>query len=174
MKILETKRLVLREICETDAEFILNLLNQPSFIKFIGDRGVRTVQQATNYIESRFTQSYSNFGFGLYLVELKKGKTPVGICGFVKRDSLPEPDIGFAFLPQYGGQGFAFESAKAVLKYGRDVLGLRHILAVATKDNDKSEKLLGKIGFKFESLIRLPYDDEELKLFSSDIQLKGK
>ncbi|HSK73327.1 MAG TPA: GNAT family N-acetyltransferase, partial [Pyrinomonadaceae bacterium] len=112
---------------------------------------------------------YSNFGFGLYLVELKKEKTPVGICGFVKRDSLPEPDIGFAFLPQYGGQGFAFESAEAVLKYGRDVLGLKRILAIATKDNERSEKLLGKIGFKFESLIRLPYDDEELKLFLSDI-----
>ena len=169
MKILKTKRLLLREICESDAEFILDLLNQPSFIKFIGDRGVRTVQDAINYIESRFKKIYSNFGFGLYLVELKKEKTPVGICGFVKRDSLPEPDIGFAFLPQYGGQGFAFESAEAVLKYGRDVLGLKRILAIATKDNERSEKLLGKIGFKFESLIRLPYDDEELKLFLSDI-----
>lgn len=174
MKILETKRLLLREIGESDAEFILDLLNQPSFIKFIGDRGVRTAQEAINYIESRFTQSYSNFGFGLYLVELKKEKTPVGICGFVKRYSLPDPDIGFAFLPQYGGQGYAFESADAVMKYGRKVLGFKHILAIVAKDNERSEKLLSKIGFKFERLIKLPYDDEELKLFSSDIQLKGK
>ena len=189
MKILETERLILREIVESDAGFILDLLNQPSFIKYIGDRNVRTLNQARDYIESRFTKSYAENGFGLYLVELKpefdstafarvtsesktqnpksKIQLPVGICGFVKRDSLPDADIGFAFLPQFERKGYACESAYAVMKYGREVLGLKRVLAITTQDNESSVKLLGKIGLKFERLIRLPYDDEELKLFST-------
>ena len=180
MKILETKRLILREIVKSDAAFILDLLNQPSFIKYIGDRNVRTLEQARAFIASRFTKSYRENGFGLYLVELKgeflqsaiqnpKSQigTPIGICGFIKRDSLPAADIGFAFLPQFERKGYAFESAYAVMKYGREVLGLRRVLAITTQDNESSVKLLGKIGLKFERLIRLPYDDEELKLFST-------
>ncbi len=191
MKILETKRTILREIVETDAEFTLDLLNQPSFIKYIGDRGVRTVQDAREFIENRYRQSYRVNGFGLYLVELKaafrtlaeaqvpilkskiqnpksKIELPIGICGFVKRDSLPDADIGFAFLPQFEKKGYAFESAEAVMKYGRDVLNFKRVLAITTKDNESSVKLLEKIGLKFERLIRLPGDDEELKLFSTD------
>ncbi len=167
MKILETERTTLRKIVETDAEFILDLLNQPSFIKFIGDRNVRTVAQARDYIESRFTESYKQFGFGMWAVELKAGQTPIGICGFVRRDSLPDADIGFAFLPQFEKKGYAVESAEAVMKYGRDVLGLKRILAIASQDNESSSKLLEKINFRFEHLIKLPHDDEELKLFSS-------
>ena len=190
MKILETERLILREIVKADAEFILDLLNQPSFIKYIGDRNVRTLDQARDYIESRFTKSYAENGFGLYLVELKAAfrilddaplsdkkseirnpksnlELPIGICGFVKRDSLPDADIGFAFLPQFERKGYAFESADAVMKYGKEVLGLKRVLAITTQDNESSVKLLGKIGLKFERLIRLPYDDEELKLFST-------
>ncbi len=167
MKILETDRTLLREIAETDAAFILDLLNQPSFIKFIGDRKVRTVAQARDYIESRFTESYKQFGFGMWAVELKTGQTPIGICGFVKRDSLPEADIGFAFLPQFEKKGYAVESAKAAMEYGRDVLGLKRILAITSQDNESSGRLLKKINFKFERLVKLPHDDEELKLFSS-------
>jgi RimJ/RimL family protein N-acetyltransferase len=167
VKILETERTTLRKIVETDAEFILDLLNQPSFIKFIGDRNVRTVAQARDYIESRFTESYKQFGFGMWAVELKAGQTPIGICGFVRRDSLPDADIGFAFLPQFEKKGYAVESAEAVMKYGRDVLGLKRILAIASQDNESSSKLLEKINFRFEHLIKLPHDDEELKLFSS-------
>ncbi len=116
MKILETERLMLRNVVNSDAEFVLDLLNQPSFIKFIGDRNVRTISEAENYIETRFTKSYQDFGFGMYLVELKTPnselRTPIGICGFVKRDTLPDVDIGFAFLPQFGGKGYAVESAQ--------------------------------------------------------------
>jgi len=167
VKILETERTILREVTTDDAEFILDLVNQPSFIKFIGDRKVRTVVQARDYIESRFTESYKQFGFGMWAVELKAGQTPIGICGFVKRDSLPDADIGFAFLPQFEKKGYAVESAEGVMKYGRDVLGLKRILAITSQDNESSGRLLKKINFKFERLVKLPHDDEELRLFSS-------
>ncbi len=174
MKILETERLILREIVETDDEFVLDLLNQPSFIKYIGDRNVRTIEQSREFIENRYRQSYREHGFGLYAVELKSQipnpKSQIGICGFVKRDSLPDADIGFAFLPQFCGKGYALESANAVMKYGRDVLGLARVLAITSQDNESSGRLLEKIGFKFESLIKMPPDTEELKLFSSDAQ----
>ncbi len=168
MKILETERTILREVAIDDAEFILDLLNQPSFIRYIGDRNVRTVSEARDYIENRFRESYKQFGFGMYAVELKETGTPIGICGFVRRNTLPDADIGFAFLPQYCSKGFAFESASAAMKYGRDVLGLKRVLAITSQNNESSVRLLEKINFKFESLIKLPPDDEELKLFSSD------
>ena len=186
MKILETERTILREIVKTDAEFILDLLNQPSFIRYIGDRNVRTIDEARDYIESRFTENYKKFGFGMWAVELKATRAsasmsksaltderasafeiaPMGICGFVKRDSLPDVDIGFAFLPQYARKGYAFESAATALEYGRDVLQLKRILAITSKDNESSGRLLGKLNFKFERLTVLPGDDEELKLFT--------
>ena len=168
MKILETECIILREIVGSDAEFILDLLNQPSFIKYIGDRNVRTLQDSSEFIENRYRKSYRDFGYGLYVVELKETNTPIGICGFVKRDSLPDTDIGFAFLPQFCGKGYALESAKAVMKYGRDVLNLKRVLAITSQDNESSGRLLEKIGFKFEGLIKMPHDSEELKLFSSD------
>lgn len=174
MRILETERLILRQIVETDAEFILDLLNQPSFIKYIGDRQVRTLDQAREYIAGRFTKSYAENNFGLYAVELKRenseseNQRPIGVCGFVKRDSLPDADIGFAFLPQFEKKGYAFESAEAVMKYGRDELRLKRVLAITTPDNTSSIKLLEKIGLEFERLIKLPNDDEQLKLFSTD------
>ena len=167
MKILETERTILREVAEDDAEFVLDLLNQPSFIKYIGDRNVRTVEQARDYIESRFTESYRKFGFGMWVVELKESGELIGLCGFVRRDSLPDADVGFAFLPQYERKGYAFESASAAMLYGRNVLSLDRVLAITSQDNDASGKLLGKLDFKFERLIKLPHDDEELKLFSS-------
>ena len=166
MKILETERMILREVTTEDAEFILDLLNQPSFIRHIGDRNVRTIDEARDYIESRFRESYKKFGFGMWAVELKETNQPIGICGFVKRDGLPDADIGFAFLPQYERKGYAFEAANAAMKYGSDVLSLNTILAITSKDNESSGKLLGKLDFKFERLIVLPGDDKELKLYS--------
>ena len=166
MKILETERTILRDVTKDDAEFILDLLNQPSFIRYIGDRNVRTIDEARDYIESRFTESYQKFGFGMWAVELKETETPIGICGFVKRDSLPDADIGFAFLPQFEKNGYAFESAVAALEYGRDVLQLNRVLAITSKDNESSGRLLGKLDFKFKRLIVLPGGGDELKLFS--------
>ena len=138
MKLLETERLILRKIVEADAEFILDLLNQPSFIKYIGDRNVRTVEAARDYIESRFIKSYRENNFGFYAVELKENNLPIGICGFVKRDSLPETDIGFAFLSEFEKKGYGFESASAVMRYGRDALNLKKILAITAQDNESS------------------------------------
>ncbi|HLM61330.1 MAG TPA: GNAT family N-acetyltransferase, partial [Pyrinomonadaceae bacterium] len=146
----------------------LDLLNQPSFIRYIGDRKVRSVEQSREYIESRFTESYKNFGFGMWAVELKETGELTGICGFVKRDGLPDADIGFALLPQYEKKGFGFESASAVMRYAEEILKLPRVLDITSKNNESSCKLLGKLNFKFERLIKLPNDDEELKLFSSD------
>jgi RimJ/RimL family protein N-acetyltransferase len=166
VKILETKRLILREVSADDAEFMLDLLNQPSFIKYIGDRNVRTVDESKEFIETRYVTSYRDNSFGLYAVELKDSGTVIGICGFVKRDTLPEPDIGFAFLPQFCGQGFAVEAAAGSMKYGEETLGFTKVLAITTQDNESSGKLLLKIGFKFVESVKMPHDDEELKLFS--------
>ena len=185
MKILETERLILREIVESDDAFMLDLLNQPSFIKYIGDRNVRNLEQAREFIESRYRKSYADHGFGLYAVELKisdsrfqipdsqdqkpktKNQNPViGICGFVKRDTLPDADIGFAFLPEFEGKGYALESAKAVMKYGAEKLDLKRVLAITTQNNESSGRLLEKLGFKFDGLITQPHDTAELKVFS--------
>ena len=160
---------ILREIVETDAEFILDLLNQPTFIKYIGNRNVKTLAIAREVIENRYRQSYRDFGFGLYIVELIENNTPIGFCGFVKRDFLSDADIGFAFLPQFEKKGYAFESAAAVMKYGKDVLNLKRVLAITTKNNESSQKLLEKLDFKFEGLIKIPPNAEELKLFASDV-----
>ena len=188
MKILETERLILREVNEGDDAFMLDLLNQPSFIRFIGDRNVRNLEESRDFIESRYRASYRDHGFGLYAVELKTElayendsaleirnpkseiRNPViGICGFVRRASLPHADIGFAFLPQFERKGYAFESASAVMNYGRNVLGLKRVLAITSLDNESSIKLLGKLGFKFEGIITLSGDTEEIKLFAADV-----
>lgn len=164
MKILETQRLVLREVVKTDDEFMLDLLNQPTFIKYIGDRNVRDLETARDFIKTRYTKSYQDNGYGLYLVELKETKTSIGVCGFVKRDTLPDPDIGFAFLPQFEEKGYAFESAEAIMKYGQEKLGFKRVLAITTQDNTRSGKLLEKIGLHFGNLIEMPNSDV-LKLF---------
>ena len=163
---------------------MLDLLNQPSFIKYIGNRSVQTIEQSRKFIENRYRKSYADNGFGLYAVELKAEFCPlahvhlsdpeiqnpvIGICGFVKRDTLPDADIGFAFLPQFCGKGYALESAAAVMKYGREKLHLKRVLAITTQNNESSGKLLGKLGFKFEGLIKQPPDTVELKLFSFDM-----
>jgi RimJ/RimL family protein N-acetyltransferase len=162
--ILETARLSLREITAGDAEFILELLNTPKFIKYIGDRGVRSVDDAREFVETKYRQSYHDHGYGLYAVELKDTGSPIGMCGFVRRDTLPGPDIGFAFLPEFEGKGFGFESADAVMAFGRDSLHFSQLFAITSKDNEVSGKLLEKLGFKFDKLVTMN-NGEELKLF---------
>jgi RimJ/RimL family protein N-acetyltransferase len=167
--VLETARLILRRLSADDADFILDLLNQPSFLRYIGDKGVRNSDDAIRYIETGPIASYERFGFGLYLVELKETGASIGMCGLLKRDSLPDVDVGFAFLPDYWSQGFAFESAAAVMNYGREALGLRRIVAITSLDNDASIKLLEKLGLRFEGLIKLSEDQPEVKLFASSV-----
>lgn len=168
MKILETERLTLRLQTTDDADFILELMNDPSWLQFIGDRGLRTVEDAREYIMNGPIHMYEQFGFCLYLVERNEDRSPVGICGLVKRDSLEDVDIGFAFLPTYWGKGYAYEAASAVLAYGLDTLGLKRIVAITSQDNHASAKLLEKVGLKFERLVQLSNDEEELRLFSLD------
>ncbi|MBP6003480.1 MAG: GNAT family N-acetyltransferase [Pyrinomonadaceae bacterium] len=151
---------------DLDAEFIYRLLNSNKFVRYIGDRGVRNVEQAADFIETRYRQSYRDHGFGLYAVERKASSLQIGICGFVRREKLPYPDIGFAFLSQFEKQGYGFESAMAMMEYGRADLGMTRILAITTIDNKASERLLKKIGFRFDQLIER--DDETLKLYSSE------
>ena len=171
MIILETERLRLRHLApDIDAEFILELLNDPSFIRYIGDKGVRDLDAARRYIIDGPAKSYEAHGFGLYLVELKVNETPIGICGLVKRDTLPNPDIGFAFLPQYWKKGYAFESAVAVMQYARDTLKQDRILAITSPDNEASGRLLDKIGLRFEKMIRLGEDAPEIKLFTTRVR----
>jgi RimJ/RimL family protein N-acetyltransferase len=168
VNILETERLNLRLLNAGDAEFILELLNDPSFLHNIGDKGVRTGAEAVRYIEQGPVDSYARHGFGLWLVELKNTGTPAGICGLVKRDALPDADIGYAFLPRFWSQGYAFEAADAVMKYALDALGLRRVLAITNPDNAGSIKVLEKIGLKFDRLIRLSDDAPEIMLYASD------
>lgn len=150
MAIIETERLSLREITADDAGFIYRLYNEPAFLRYIGDRGVNSRKAAADFIESNFAKSYAENGFGLWLVELKETETPVGACGFVKRDTFEFPDIGFAFLAEHERRGYGYESARAVLGYGREHLKLTKVLAIATKDNAASGKLLGKLGFTID------------------------
>lgn len=169
MSILQTERLNLRRMSLDDAEFILGLLNDPSFLRFVGDKGVRTLEDARKYILTGPMDSYERHGFGLWLVELKGSKTPVGICGLLKRVTLPDVDIGFAFLPQYRSRGYAFESAAAVMNYGRGVLGLRRVVAITNEDNPGSIRVLEKIGMSFDRMIRLSDDGPEIRLLASDV-----
>jgi RimJ/RimL family protein N-acetyltransferase len=144
---------------------MLDLLNQPSFIQFIGDRGVRTLQDARKYISTRIITSYKKYDFGLYLTSLKENGTPIGICGLVKRPALWDVDLGFAFLPQYWSQGYAFESASAVMNHAKNTLGIARVVGIVAPDNAGSIRVLEKVGLRFERMIKLSEDDIELKLF---------
>lgn len=164
---LETERLMIRRFTEADAEFILGLLNQPSFLRYIGDKGVRTIDDAVRYIQNGPIASYERVGYGPYLVKLKDSGVSIGMCGLLKRDTLPDADVGFAFLPDYWSQGYASEAVGAVMTYGKDVLGLRRIVAITSLDNNASIRLLEKVGLKFEGIITLP-EQGEVRLFGTE------
>ena len=162
---LSTERLLLRKIDTSDASFILRLLNEPSFIQFIGDKGVRSLDDARQYILNGPVKSYQKHGFGLYLVTLESDNTPMGMCGLLKRETLQDVDIGFAFLPEFWNKGYALEAAGAVMIYGKDVLKLPRIVAITDKDNHASAKLLNRIGLRFDRFIALEGDRDETRLF---------
>jgi RimJ/RimL family protein N-acetyltransferase len=170
MIVLETEHLTIRRLTADDATFILRLLNEPSFLQHIGDRGVRTVADAIQYIVAGPIASYERFGFGLFLVELKDGHAPIGICGLLKRDALEDVDVGFAFVPESWSKGYAFESASAVLGYGRETHGLKRIVAITSQENIASINLLVKLGFSFDRMVVMPGDKEELRLFARDFR----
>ena len=170
MHVLQTSRLTLRYFCPDDAKFVVKLLNEPSFIEYIGDKGVRTVEEAKEYLRNGPMDSYERYGYGLNMVELNETGEPIGMCGLVRRDNLDDADIGYAFLEQYWSKGYARESAEAVLGHARNKLGLDRIVAIVTPENHSSIKLLEKIGLTFERMIRLSDDDEELEFFVSDMK----
>jgi RimJ/RimL family protein N-acetyltransferase len=164
MTFITTDRLEIRYITGEDFHFIFRLLNEPSWIKYIGDKGIKTEDDAKNYIETGPLQMYKDYGFGLYLVTLKETGVPIGLCGLIKRPSLDNIDLGYAFLPEFTGKGYAFEATKAVLQYGKEQLSIDKIVAITTTDNVSSEKVLLKLGFTFDSLIN-ENNGEELKFF---------
>ena len=163
MLALETERLLLRPFAtDTDAPFILTLLNEPSFLQYIGDKKVRTLEDARQYLLSGPISSYERHGFGLLLVELTDPQTSIGMCGLLKREELTDPDIGFAFLPDFWNKGFAFAAAAAVMKDAQERLNLGRILAIVNPDNYPSIKLLERLGFSFERML-----DQGTKLYAT-------
>jgi ribosomal-protein-alanine N-acetyltransferase len=166
MYIIKTERLQLRNFSNNDAEFIKKLLNEPSFIQNIGDRNIRTIEDAKEYIASRLTASYVKNGHGLYMVELKNSNTPIGMCGLVKRDTLPCADVGFAFLPEYWSKGYAVESSIGVLNYAKNNLKMKRVLGIALPSNKPSVKVLEKIGLKYTETKKFPDDEAELAVYS--------
>ncbi|HEU4529900.1 MAG TPA: GNAT family N-acetyltransferase [Steroidobacteraceae bacterium] len=163
--IAETSRLRIRHLTPEDAPFIFELVNDPAWLRFIGDRNVHSLEDARGYIKGA-VESYTRLGFGLYLVELRASGEPLGMCGLLKRDYLEDPDIGFAFLPRHTGQGYAQEAAATVIDHGR-ALGMRRILAIANQDNHASTRLLHKVGFSLQGRVVPPGEEKELNLFTT-------
>lgn len=168
MLVIETDRLRLRHLAAEDAAFMLELLNDPAFIRNIGDRGVRSEPDALRYLLDGPVASYARHGYGLYLVETKAADERAGICGLVKREYLDDADIGFAFLPRYWRRGYAYESATAVKAHAFETLGLPRVLAITSPDNAGSIRVLEKIGLRFDRMIRPPGDAGEVRLFTSE------
>ncbi len=162
--ILKTERLIFAEAAFADASFILDLLTQPSFLKYIGSRGVGDLETARDYIRDLQLQYRIN-GYGSYVVRLKDQDIPIGISGLIKRDSLEHADIGFAYHPDYWRKGYALEGAEALLQYGRDKLGLDPIIAITSPDNTASQKLLLKLGLVFDRKITMTGKADETWLY---------
>jgi len=168
METIESERIFLRPFTLEDSGFILELLNTEGWIRYIGDRNVKTIKQAENYLLNGPLKSYEANGFGLSLAELKADRTPLGMCGLLKRDYLDHVDIGFAFLPEYTGRGYAYEIVKEIIRYGLQELQLEKILAITVPENYSSIKLLEKLGFSFEKNFISRDTNEELCLYSID------
>ena len=164
--VLETERLILRRLGDEDAPFILELVNDADWLRYIGDKGVRNLDDARAYIRNGPVNMYARFGFGLWRVELKSDSTPIGLCGLIRRDTLPDVDIGFAYLPRYRGQGYAREAARATVAYGANVVGLRRIVAITSPDNVASGRVLEDVGLRFERMFPIPGEDREVRLYA--------
>ncbi|MBT8078354.1 MAG: GNAT family N-acetyltransferase [Gammaproteobacteria bacterium] len=167
-QVAKTDRLALSFLSYADAEFVLRLLNDPGFLRYIGDKGVRNIADARNYLDEGPLLSYATHGFGLFRVALRSDDTPIGICGLLKRDYLDDPDIGFALLPDYSGSGYAIEASQAAIEWGRAAFGFTRIVGIVDPDNDRSIALLKKLGMHFERRLRIDDDERETSLYSVD------
>lgn len=159
MPLIETDRLIISRLGIEDAPFILKLVNTPGWLQYIGDRNVKNLEDAGRYLQNGPLQSYAQWGFGLFRVALKSTHTAIGICGLIKREELDDIDLGFALLPAYTGKGYAYEAAAAVLHYAQHHLHLPRLVAITLVDNASSLKLLQKLGFRFERMVRLNNED---------------
>jgi len=168
--IIDTERLVLRELTLDDFPFIIKLVNSAGWLKYIGDKNVHTPEQAKQYLLNGPLKSYHDNGFGLSLIVRKVDQEPVGMCGLLKRNFLEQPDIGFALLPEYYGEGYAYEITNATLQYAFKTLNLKTILAVVMPENEKSKRVLEKIGLKYIKPVHFPGETQELLLYSNEIQ----
>ena len=164
-----SSRLSLRELNVSDAPFIVELLNDGDFYRYIGDRGIRTLEQAQEYIQQGPAVSYARHGHGLYLVARTEDGASLGICGLIKRDTLDQVDIGYAFLPQYRGQGYAIEAAQAALADGKSRLGIERVIAIVTPGNARSIGLLAKLGLVRSRLVKLSEDADECLLLEQEV-----
>ena len=168
LSILETERLILQLVNIEDAEFILELYNSPNFIKFIGDRNLRTVKDAENYIKEKFLPHVVKYGFGSFVILRKSDRKKIGNVGIYMRDGLNAPDIGFSFLPQFEGNGYGFESSKKLMEVAFSEFDLKKISAISTKENISSQKLIEKLGLKYQSIVQLPDDPEDLMYYETE------
>jgi RimJ/RimL family protein N-acetyltransferase len=166
MTVLETERLLLKQLSYDDCEFIVELVNEPLFKQYIGDKNVSTLDDARRYLREGPIGNYEQHGYGLFLVSTTDSGTPAGICGLIKREEFDDPDIGFAFLKRFRESGYAFESSVAVLEYAFATLGLRRIIAMADPENVRSVTLLARLGFRFEREVRMAADDHDISLFA--------
>ena len=166
---LETSRLNLRWLTLDDAAFILTLVNDPDWIRFIGDKSVTNLDAARNYLETGPLAMYRRHGFGLNRVALKADDAAIGICGILQRETLAEPDLGFAFLPEFRRQGYALEAAQAVLEHASQVMGLSRVAAILSPQNTASAGLLEKLGFSFERHYQAEPNASILDLYVIDL-----
>ena len=169
IEILATERLGLRKLTLDDAPFILKLVNDPSWLEFIGDKGVRSEADARTYLTQGPIEMYARHGFGLYLVELRDDHAPIGICGLIKRESLADVDIGFAFLPEFCGNGYAHEAALAVIAHAKRDFSMNRLVAITAPGNQKSIRLLEKLGMTLEASVDLPRDGGKSLLFARSL-----
>ncbi len=170
MVINETERLRIRELTERDAAFALHIYNTKPFLQFVGDRHIRTIEQAAQYLVDGPMKMYKEKGVGLYLVELKACRTPIGLCGLIKRDHLEEIDIGYGYLEAFFGKGYAFESCQSVLAYAKKSLHLQRVIAFTNSDNAASIKLLERLGLRFDKVIAATDNDPEMDFYSIDFK----
>ena len=168
MKNLETDRLLIRPFTFEDVDYIVEQLNEPSFIQNIGDRNVRNTSDAKDYLEKGPIASYTKNGFGLMAVVLKETEETIGMCGLIKRSGLDDIDIGFAFLPKFWSKGYAIESAESVMQNAKEI-GLKRVVAIVDPKNEGSIRVLEKLGMTFEKMVRLSEDDIDLRLFVIDL-----